>query len=404
MKSSYVQSTKKNKMLVLGDRVFHVNKTVPTNHLGKPNCTKVYWRCITKNCGGSAYTVSTEEGEEIEVRLSRDHDPVLCAEDKHIPLTIERRREVKNLARAVLCLYRYFLNISCQVIDKVAEGTPLEVAYNEGEYSSSSRSFILIKRCTVYIAANSLMMESTGDSLEFSARSLLSACARAAKKATANQTTAPRVIAVKLGGSAITNKGQFESLKEAKLRITCSQIKQIYEEQKTNAEHSQFILVHGAGSFGHFQAREFGLKNGGSDESWHRGVCSTRLSLLKLNGIISQHLADKALPVVTASPFSHMTTNNHKIVKNTLIDQIASLLTAGFLPLSHGDVVLDKSRRCGVLSGDKVLELLAAKGGRAKPEVVVFLTDVSGVYNRNPSDPSAVLLPLIIVQSDGSVS
>lgn len=150
MKSSYVQSTKKNKMLVLGDRVFHVNKTVPTNHLGKPNCTKVYWRCITKNCGGSAYTVSTEEGEEIEVRLSRDHDPVLCAEDKHIPLTIERRREVKNLARAVLCLYRYFLNISCQVIDKVAEGTPLEVAYNEGEYSSSSRSFILIKRCTVY--------------------------------------------------------------------------------------------------------------------------------------------------------------------------------------------------------------------------------------------------------------
>jgi len=53
------------------------------------------------------------------------------------------------------------------------------------------------------------------------------------------------------------------------------------------------------------------------------------------------------------------------------------------------------------LSGDVIIRHLAE---HLKPEFVVFLTDVSGVYDRPPTEPNAVLLREIEVHEDGSWS
>jgi isopentenyl phosphate kinase len=75
-------------------------------------------------------------------------------------------------------------------------------------------------------------------------------------------------------------------------------------------------------------------------------------------------------------------------------------LRAGLIPVLHGDACLYGSRGAGILSGDTVMEMI----GRA-PWVsrAIFLTDVDGVFTKDPkSDPSAQLLQEIAV-SNGDI-
>ncbi len=86
----------------------------------------------------------------------------------------------------------------------------------------------------------------------------------------------PDLILVKLGGSAATHKGEFES---ANLEVIRETAKQIHAGRRLKDKDKErgidLVLVHGAGSFGHFQAKQFGLRGGGR-EDWRRGVSVTR--------------------------------------------------------------------------------------------------------------------------------
>lgn len=63
---------------------------------------------------------------------------------------------------------------------------------------------------------------------------------------------------VKLGGAAITKKAQFETLDGEVLRVVCQQLAAGCQP----AGQADTIIVHGAGSFGHFQASEYGVSKG----------------------------------------------------------------------------------------------------------------------------------------------
>ena len=60
-------------------------------------------------------------------------------------------------------------------------------------------------------------------------------------------------VVVKLGGSAVTKKASFETLADSNLADAASAVA---------AGGKRCVVVHGAGSFGHFQAREFGVSKG----------------------------------------------------------------------------------------------------------------------------------------------
>lgn len=78
---------------------------------------------------------------------------------------------------------------------------------------------------------------------------------------------------VKLGGAAITQKHQLESLNEAILTTCAKHLKQVYD----NNAGAGMLLVHGAGSFGHFQASKAGVDKGGiHDEAVRKGFVDTR--------------------------------------------------------------------------------------------------------------------------------
>ncbi|KAJ1390983.1 Aspartate/glutamate/uridylate kinase [Ochromonadaceae sp. CCMP2298] len=142
---------------------------------------------------------------------------------------------------------------------------------------------------------------------------------------------------VKYGGSAITHKGSFETLNKEALHSAAQQIATVFEE----GVWDDVILVHGAGSFGHFHAKQFGLKSGGSSNSgssgsgngcggsgssgssgsgngsgsgsgsgsdsssgdWRRGLALTRQSVQKLNALVVAAHVEALLPAVGISLF-----------------------------------------------------------------------------------------------------
>ncbi|CAI0462984.1 unnamed protein product, partial [Linum tenue] len=231
--------------------------------------------------------------------------------------------------------------------------------------------------------------------------------------------TRPIRCIVKLGGAAITCKNELEKINEENLGTVSSQLRQAMssgpDSQKIlgmdwskrpgeselccdvggfydqiSCDSSNFVVVHGAGSFGHFQASKSGVHKGGLDKSLVKaGFVATRISVTNLNLEIVRALAAAGIPSVGMSPFSCGWLTSERNLESADLSMVVKAIESGFVPVLHGDAVLDSQLGCTILSGDVIIKHLAAY---LKPEYVIFLTDVFGVYDRPPSEPEAVLL------------
>lgn len=248
---------------------------------------------------------------------------------------------------------------------------------------------------------------------------------------TANSTAAahtkPLHCIVKLGGSAITCKNELETIHEDNLRIVSSQLRQgmisgpchgmdwsrrpgsteiqtVVDEfdDELESECKRLVVVHGAGSFGHFQASKSGVHKGGLSKPLVKsGFVATRISVTTLNLEIVRALAKEGIPSIGMSPFPCGWSTCERNIAVADTSTLVKALDAGFVPVLHGDAVLDTSLGCTILSGDVIIRHLAEQ---LRPVYVVFLTDVFGVYDRPPTEPDAVLLREIAVHEDGSWS
>ncbi|XP_057448162.1 isopentenyl phosphate kinase isoform X2 [Lotus japonicus] len=241
--------------------------------------------------------------------------------------------------------------------------------------------------------------------------------------------TEPIRCIVKLGGAAITCKNELEMINEEILQKVSEQLRQVMvaspekppgmdwskrpgdseifcnpEEfgDHSDLECSRFIVVHGAGSFGHFQASKSGVHKGQLNKPLVKGgFVATRISVNTLNLEIVRALAREGIPSVGMSPFSCGWITSERHVSSADLSSVAKTIDSGFTPVLHGDAVLDEIQGCTILSGDVIISHLAAY---SKPKYVVFLTDVYGVYDRPPTEPDAILLKEIAVAEDGSWS
>jgi len=149
---------------------------------------------------------------------------------------------------------------------------------------------------------------------------------------------------LKIGGSVITQKENFETFNERTVEEISSAIAEDYRD---------LILVHGAGSFGHPHVKKYGLGDPISIAKIH-DAC------LRLNEKFCRKLIEFKVPAIGLDP---MTSDFSKV---------AELLQKGFLPVLHGDVNLD----FGITSGDDLVVEFAEK---FKAERIGFATNVEGV-------------------------
>jgi len=179
------------------------------------------------------------------------------------------------------------------------------------------------------------------------------------------------MIILKLGGSVITNKGKQCSFRQ---KTTSSLAKEI---KKANKE---IILVHGAGSFGHILAKQYKLNEGHLREDQLKGFSITHATVQKLNSLILKTLHDNNIPAVSIPPHSILRLNNHKLMQMDY-NIFEEYINGNFVPVTFGDVVLDKKLGFSICSGDLLVSALAEY---FKPEKVVFVIDEDGLYTANP--------------------
>jgi isopentenyl phosphate kinase len=180
------------------------------------------------------------------------------------------------------------------------------------------------------------------------------------------------IVLVKVGGAFLTKKSDFETLDLDHLNQFCSTFSSLMKDPL-----NKFVLIHGAGSFGHFQASEYGIPAYPVDllnlSVNVLGFSKCRLSVQKLNAHVLDHLHKFGIPAVNVDLWPG---DQSDVQWDGIVEKIFGCLEIGLIPVIHGDAILVNHRLC-VLSGDVVVVELAK---RMNPKHCCFVTNVEGVY------------------------
>ncbi|MGI0135236.1 MAG: isopentenyl phosphate kinase, partial [Candidatus Micrarchaeaceae archaeon] len=197
-----------------------------------------------------------------------------------------------------------------------------------------------------------------------------------------------KLIMVKIGGSIATHKDKEKSANIALLKRILAEINDAAKE--TGA---RLVLGHGGGSYPHATAARFGLKSSGSITDANRlGFTLTQLDARELNTIIAKIAAELGMPVFPISPSSFGVVKAGTITEGTVAPVIAAIGN-GYMPLVYGDCLQGADGTYGICSTEKIFEFLC---GHAKPDAVISVSDLDGVYDSDPhKNPNAKLMPTI---------
>lgn len=177
---------------------------------------------------------------------------------------------------------------------------------------------------------------------------------------------------IKLGGSALTVKPIPHTLHKARFAACIDTITRLHRRGVG------FILMHGAGSFGHFEAHTHRIAEG---DAAPLGVSATHAAVAALNAHVVHALIARGVPAVGVSPLL--------VPAKVRNDFVAALLDRGHLPVLHGDACYAGDGRTAVISADALVASMACAFHFVNR--VVFLSDVQGLLRRPPvrEPPSA---------------
>jgi isopentenyl phosphate kinase len=157
-------------------------------------------------------------------------------------------------------------------------------------------------------------------------------------------------VILKLGGSVITDKGADEGVvKEADLLRIALEVSEF---------RGKMIIVHGAGSFGHTYAKKYRLDTSFDPE----GAIITHESVKKLAARVVDSLNRYGVRAIAVHPMGCTVCRKGRI-ESMYLDNIKLMLKNGFVPVLHGDVVMDLELGACVLSGDQIVPYLAKELG-----------------------------------------
>ncbi|MCX6689520.1 MAG: isopentenyl phosphate kinase [Methanoregula sp.] len=173
---------------------------------------------------------------------------------------------------------------------------------------------------------------------------------------------------VKLGGSVITDKSADCTTKREQLAAIAHAI--------ADAHTGKILIIHGAGSCGHPEAKRYHL-DVGAIAGQTEGIAVTHRAVSGLNEAVVLALRECGVPAIGVHPFHVGVADNGRLVAFEC-RHIKKMLDLGMVPVIHGDVVMDLSRGACIVSGDQLVRYLAV---HLKCDRVGLATDVPGVLD-----------------------
>lgn len=183
-----------------------------------------------------------------------------------------------------------------------------------------------------------------------------------------------RIKIIKFGGSIISphaSKGKFE---EELVESIAADLLPF---------HKYTILVHGTGFVGKQPAIQYGYyQKGRAPKKDALRMLKIREDLRLLNHHFIRALLSAGIPAIPCSAphFFHETMDG---LKEEALPGLVKTLDLGFVPVFHGDVMTCSDGSFKIFSSD-VITLILSRVFR--PDNVLFLTDVKGVYKKMDGD------------------
>lgn len=179
---------------------------------------------------------------------------------------------------------------------------------------------------------------------------------------------AENITLLKLGGSVVTDKSGSGAIDRARI----AEIAGVIAARSGQA----LVVVHGAGSCGHPEAKRYHIQDGVGPEN-RAGIPVTHEAVAALNRAVVAALSEKSVDAVGIHPLAACRADRGQLISCECIP-IIQLVRLGITPVLHGDVVTDASRGACIISGDQIIRYLAVALGATR---VGLATDVPGVLD-----------------------
>jgi isopentenyl phosphate kinase len=183
------------------------------------------------------------------------------------------------------------------------------------------------------------------------------------------------MILIKLGGSILTHK-------KTSHKFRLGDIKRIAKEiQRAQKEKPQpIIIVHGAGGETHAMAKKFHLEDGALNNKQILGAMQTHFTVAKLQTALVKALTKEKLNVTPlySGDYFYYSKSGKLTFKN--LSHLKTLSNKRVIPILNGDMIPDLKKNFSILSGDKIIILLAQA---FKVKTIIFASDVDGFILNN---------------------
>ncbi|MDV0442721.1 isopentenyl phosphate kinase [Methanorbis rubei] len=193
------------------------------------------------------------------------------------------------------------------------------------------------------------------------------------------------ITVLKLGGSVVTKKSETGVIDTVRIRELAAQIAPV-------AKSVPLVIVHGAGSCGHPEAKAYHIQDGVTNEN-AEGIAVTHFAVRRLNEEFVAVLREEGVDAVCMHPFCSSLAQNGRLLYSGE-EQIKAMLRLGVVPVLHGDVVMDTIRGAVIVSGDQIVPAMAKALGATRVGVA---TDVPGVLSEGS------VVPVITRENVGSI-
>jgi isopentenyl phosphate kinase len=181
-------------------------------------------------------------------------------------------------------------------------------------------------------------------------------------------------VVLKLGGSVITDKSGECAIDHDRLRKIAAQL--------AARGATGLVLVHGAGSCGHPEARRYRIAEGLTGENVP-GVYETHAAVSSLNAAVVGALREAGVEAIGIHPLDLGLAEGGRLVSFET-RHIAEMTEHGIVPVLHGDVVMDRLKGSCIVSGDQLVARLATDLASRR---VGLATDVPGVLQNGEVVP-----------------
>jgi len=183
------------------------------------------------------------------------------------------------------------------------------------------------------------------------------------------------IVFVKLGGSLLTDKATPNTARPAVIERVAAEVARAWPSVQ-----GRLVLGHGSGSFGHVAAQGTNLA---SSEGGVRAeaLSRTQHAARRLHRRVLDAAREEGLPVVSFAPSSAMVTEEGRPA-SLQAEPVRRALGLGALPVTLGDVTLDRSRGGAICSTETILRaLIGSLQAEDRPvEAALWFGNTAGVY------------------------